>query len=122
MIYSSAGKLITGTEQELKNSRVRKPFQHIDEAFRKLRNDVSLNDEELDSLKNFIEEFTTVSLHTKTVGKDVAKIAKEVNVHHHTKTCRKYNQQCRFNYPRYPSNNTIICKPFKGTKEDRDKH
>ena len=122
MIYCSNGKLIKGTELELKDPKVRKPFQLIDEAFRKLRNDVPLNDEELYSLKNFIDEFTTVSLHTNIVGKDVANIAKEVNVHHHTKTCRKYNKQCRFNYPRFPIHETIVCKPFKGTKEEKDKH
>ena len=120
-IYSSNGKLITGTEEELKDTRVRKPFQNIDIAFKKLRNDVPLNDEELDPLKNFVEEFTTVSLHINTVGKDVARIAKEVNVHHHTRTCRKYNNQCRFNYPRFPSHETIISKPFNGSKDERDK-
>ena len=121
MIYSCDGKLIVGTEEELKDSKVRKPFQYIDEAFRKLRNDVPLKDEELDSLKNFVEEFTTVSLHINTVGKDVARIAKEVNVHHHTRTCRKYNNQCRFNYPRFPSHETIISKPFRGPKDEREK-
>ena len=52
MIYSSTGKLITGTEEELKDPNVKKPFQFIEEAFQKLRNDVPLSDEELDSLKN----------------------------------------------------------------------
>ena len=58
-----------------------------------------------------VDEFTTVSLHGNTVGHDVARIAEEVNVHHHTKTCRKYNETCRFNYPRFPSHKTIIAQP-----------
>ena len=122
MVYSPEGKLVIGTEAELNDPKVYKPFKKITEAFRKLREDVPLDDEELDSLKNLIEEFTTVSLHSNTVGRDVAKIAEEVNVHHHTRTCRKYNNQCRFNYPRYPSHQTIICKPFNGSREERDKH
>ena len=122
LVYSSSGKLIFGTEEELKDPNITKPFKNIKEAFKKLRNDIPLNDEELDSVKNLIEEFTTVSLHNNTVGEDVAKIAKEVNVHHHTRTCKKYNQMCRFNYPRFPSHKTIISKPFNGSKDDRDKH
>ena len=122
LVYSSNHELITGTEAELKDPKNSKPFQNLKEAFTKLRNNIPLKDEELHSVKNLIEEFTTVSLHKNTVGKDVAKIAQEVNVHHHTRTCRKYNQECRFNYPRYPSNETIICKPFDGSKDERDKH
>ena len=117
MVYDSNGKLRTGTEAELNDPKVYKPFKKITEAFRKLRDDVPLDDEELESVKNLIEKFTTVSLHTNTVGRDVAKIAKEVNVHHHTRTCRKYNNQCRFNYPRYPCHQTIISKPYNGSKE-----
>ncbi len=34
----------------------------------------------------------------------------DVNVHNHTKTCRKYETKCRFDFPRYPSNFTIISQ------------
>ena len=53
--------------------------------------------------------------------KDVVKIAKEVNVHHHTRTCKKYDQHCRFNYPRFPFHETIIAQPLKVTKVEKDK-
>ena len=62
-------------------------------------------------LARFIDEFTTVSIHDNTVGKKVAEIAQEVNKHHHTKTCRKYDATCRFKYPRYPSPKTMIVTP-----------
>ena len=51
----------------------------------------------------------------------MANIAREVNKHHHTKTCRKHDTTCRFSYPRYPSPHTIIVKPCTEVKqEDRD--
>ena len=106
----------------MNDPKVEKPFKGISDVFKKLRNEVPLNDEELKPVKKLIEEFTTVSLHGNTVGEDVAKIAKEVNVHKHTNTCRKYNETCRFNYPRFPSHKTIVCKPFVGSKEEKDKH
>ena len=34
----------------------------------------------------------------------------EVNVHHHTKTCRKYETDCRFIFPRLPSMFNIIAQ------------
>ena len=34
----------------------------------------------------------------------------EVNVHHHTKTCRKKGPKCRFGIPRYPSKYTMISQ------------
>ena len=59
-------------------------------------------------LSKFIDEFTTVSIHENTVGKCVAQIAQELNKHHHTKTCCKHDTTCQFNYPRFPSPETII--------------
>ena len=48
------------------------------------------------------------------VGSDVAKIADEVNKHTHTKSCRKYDSQCRFQFQRYPSMKTVIAVPLVG--------
>ena len=71
-------------------------------------------EEEKKALVNFVDEFTTVSTNECTVGADVAKIAGEVNKHTHTKSCRKYDSQCRFQFPRYPSTKTIIAVPLVG--------
>ena len=118
LIKHPSGRLV----QELKECNVdaEKPFVGITEAFDKLRTDRDLTEKEFKALISFIDEFTTVSLHENTIGKDVAQIAREVNVHNHTKTCRKYNNSCRFNYPRFPTNETIIAKPLKGTKAEKD--
>ena len=72
-----------------------------------------LDDKNIKSLIGFIDSFITVSTHGNTVGKDVAKIAKEVNEHHHTKTCAKNGHRCRFHYPKPPAPYTIIVEPNK---------
>ena len=80
-------------------------------AFEKLRKNQTLKSSDKRVLQEFIDEFTTVSIHGNTVGKVVAEIAQEVNKHHHTKTCRKHDTTCRFNYPRFPAPHTIIVEP-----------
>ena len=51
------------------------------------------------------------------------KIAKKVNIHSHTKTCRKYKTTCRFNMPKLPSYKTIIAKPLdKSISDEFSKH
>ena len=92
-------------------------FKGLAKAFNKFRNDQKLNMEEESAVRNFIDEFTTVSIHENTVGQEVAKIAQEVNKHHHTKTCRKHDTTCRFKYPRYPAPHTIIVKPCEGKSQ-----
>ena len=39
-------------------------------------------------------------------------IVEQVQIHHHTKTCRKYGSKCRFNFPKFPSEQTIIAQPL----------
>ena len=96
-----------------------RPMEGLSEVFNKLRNDDStLTAENLTSLRNFIDSFVTVSTHIGTVGQEAAKIAKEVQNHHHTKTCRKHGTECRFKFPRPPAPHTIIQVPVK--KEERD--
>ena len=82
------------------------------DAFKKLRNNKKLEDDkDIKPLPGFTDEFTTVSIQENSVIKDVAKIAQEVNKHHHTKTCSKHDTTCRFGYPRFPAPYTIIVKP-----------
>ena len=86
-----------------------------------MKNEDELTVKDLICLENFIDGFTTVSLNPNIVGEDVVKLVSEVNVHHHTKTCRKYDSSCRFNYPRFPTPKTIVAKPFNGRKEEKQK-
>ena len=87
----------------MKNAPGKGPLKGITEVFNKLRHDKPLESMEISCLTRFIDEFFTVCTHPKIVGKDVAEIAKQVNQHHHTKTCRKHGTSCRFNYPKPPS-------------------
>ena len=94
-------------------------FEGLTSAFKKFRNNDTLSETEEKSVVNFIDEFTTVSTHENTVGREVARIAEEVNTHHHTKTCRKHDTSCRFKYPRYPAPYTIIVKPSKEESQEQ---
>ena len=69
-------------------------------AFKRLKEDKSLDDEEIAALVQLVDQFTTVSINAEEVGADVSKIVQEVNKHHCTKTCQKYGGHCRFSYPR----------------------
>ena len=98
------------------------PFKGLKSAFKKLKNNAKLNNEEKEALKNFVDEFTTVSTNKNLVGDKVSEIVLEVNKHHHTKSCRKHESQCRFLFPRYPATRTIIAVPIEGiTLEEKHK-
>ena len=94
------------------------PMKALTEAFQKLKYNEKLNDRNIRSLIGFIDSFITVSTHANTVGKDVARIAKEVNEHHHTKTCAKSGDRCLFHYPKPPAPYTIIVQPNKESSID----
>jgi len=78
-----------------------------------------LTEDEKSVLVDFVDEFTSCSLDDP----DIANIVKEVQIHHHTNACRKYNTQCRFNYPKFPSDRTVIAQPLNlendATDEER---
>ena len=68
-------------------------------------------------IKFLINEFISCSLNTG--DKDLDKIVSEVNVHKHTKTCQRGNDCCRFNFPKLPSDYTLIAKPLS-EEEQKD--
>ena len=110
------GSLITKTEyDESKNTeKSKKPFEGLTSAFRKFRNGTKLDSDEEMAVVNFIDAFTTVSLNEEEVGKAVVRIVRQVNIHGHTKTCRKLIEiLCRFGYPKYPIWMTILVKPYE---------
>ena len=96
-----------------------KPLKGIKSAFKSLRSNKDLTKKDVEVLANFANEFTTVTSHPSIVGKDVSTIAKEVNLHHHTHTCRKYNNDCRFGFEKLPSPETLIAQPVKGSTETK---
>ena len=62
-----------------------------------------------------------MSTNRDTVGEDVSQKVLEVNKHTHTKSCRKYDTQCRFLYPKYPFFKTLIAVPIEGNNDTERK-
>ena len=92
-------------------------FPGIAGIFKNLKLNEPFAVEQTETLKKFIDQFITCSLDND----EVRTIVKEVQSHHHTKTCRKYGKKCRFNFPRFPSKETIIAQPLSRTHFDSDK-
>ena len=80
----------------------------VKEAFKCVNNDEIPSDDLKEALEKFADMF--LSCTTKSPG---GKIASEVNRHHHTRTCRKKNTNCRFNFPRLVSPKTILSIPAR---------
>ena len=59
---------------------------------------------------NLIDEWQSCKL--ETGDEDLDKQVREVQIHKHTKTCKKHGTQCRFNFPQFPSEKTLIAKPL----------
>ena len=55
------------------------------------------------------DELITCKLPTD--DSDFRKIVTSVQTHHHTRSCLKYNDKCRYGIPRPPSKNTFISGP-----------
>ena len=71
-------------------------------------------------ISKLIDEWTTCSLNT---GNDeLDSIVKKVNVHDHKKSCKRNGQECRFDFPRLPSEETLVAHPLpKNTPDDERK-
>ncbi len=82
-------------------------FPGIKEIFKNIRTNAPFDIDQSSILCRFIDTFISCSLENT-----VSDIVKEVQIHHHTKTCRKYGSKCRFNFPKFPSEETIIAQPL----------
>ena len=98
------GSLVTKSkyESENMNAPFQTPFDGLSNAFKKFKYEQFGDEDDDRPVIAFIDQFTTVSLCEDEVGKEIVKIVEEVNVHHHTKTCRKNSPKCRFRYPKFP--------------------
>ena len=74
------------------------------------------------TIRNFIDTFISCSLQDETVSH----IVREVQIHNHSKTCRKYGSKCRFSFPKFPSEYTIVAQPLLAddfpSKDDLEEH
>ena len=80
----------------------------LQSLFDKIRHEDILDPDEKQCLSNFADQFITCSL------KDVRTedIVRDVQIHNHTKCCRKSGHKCRFFFPKFPSIRTIISVPI----------
>ena len=114
-------------------SKMERVIPGLTQAYKNLRQGNGVKDPVINSIEDeaeqennakpltqMIDKFTTCSLHPGTVGSDVVQIVQDVNKHRHTKSCKKRGTKCRFNIPKMPSEQTVICQPYTD-KEDFDK-
>ena len=83
LVKDEDGTLRERNENDLESKAV---FSGLKAAFKKFRNNEKLTEKEISAVRNFIDAYTTVCTHENTVGREVARIAQEVNKYHHTKT------------------------------------
>lgn len=106
----------------------------LEKAFKSLRQNEELPEEEKQSLIKFAEKFTTCTLNgskatehldneedIENQGRQIIQIVKQCQIHHHTKTCKKRDGNCRFNFPKFPMWKTILAGGVSSqTPEDRE--
>ena len=92
----------------------KKEVKTIKQALDKIKTEDFLEPEEKKALCEFADQFITCSLKDPRT-EDIVRL---VNIHHHTKTCRKYGCDCRFFFPRYPCLKTIISEPVRMKTSD----
>ena len=76
-------------------------------AFEKIKDDAMISADEKEVIKEFTDLYITCSLKDHRTKE----IVQEVQIHSHTKACRKHGTKCRFSYPRFPTLQTIISVP-----------
>ena len=102
-------------------------LNNIITAFESLRNREELSDDQGYALTVLTDKFVTCALSSERVeskfgmgiGEEAVTIAKEVNWHNHSKSCKKKlaGGQCRFDFPKYPLPQTEFIDANKTYKE-----
>ena len=89
-------------------NEMEKVVPEITKCMSALRNQKRLTNEQCRIVATFVDKFTSCSLSNPTVADKV----REVQIHKHTRTCCKKGYMCRFGFPRFPSEKTIIAQPL----------
>ena len=94
----------------------------LSEAFKKLRDDVKLTEDEKEAIVILTDMFVSCSLNPDTIhenkelGKKLVEIIKSVNCHNCTRPCEKYGDKCKYGYPKFPLKKTLFIDKH-GTSE-----
>ena len=100
-----------------------KEFEYLTSAFKNLKDGNPLSVWEKADIEKFVDKFVTCSLNPDKLGKfvsngwELAKLAKEVQTHKHTRTCHKYDNSCRFHKPSLPMKETTLFESRKNNEE-----
>ena len=79
------------------------------------------DEEESDNLKDLIEiADNLISCQIPEDNPSLKEKVLKLQKHKHTQTCRKYGTVCRFNYPKFPSEKSLIARPrtFESKEEE----
>jgi hypothetical protein len=63
-----------------------------------------------DKIGELIDQISSCKL-PGTDDPELDTMVREVQVHKHTKSCKKYGSSCRFDFPHYPSPYTFVAQP-----------
>ena len=100
-------------------------FLQHSEAFKQLREDVMLSEDEKEAVANFTDMFITCSLNPDTVhdeidlGIRIVEIVSTVNCHHCTNPCKNYSEKCKYGFPRFSLKKTIVFDKHEFEDEPR---
>ena len=72
-----------------------------------------------DELVKLVDQLQTCKIPNK--NDPLNSIIREVQMHHHTRSCKKYNGRCRYGFPRLPCKETIVAKPCNEPDEKKKK-
>ena len=82
-----------------------------------------LNDDTDDKVVEFIDKYVSCNLPAKEVDDELNEIIANVQMHSrkHSKSCKKKGTECRFNFPRPPSERTFVIRrePIDEDEENR---
>ena len=53
-----------------------------------------------------------ISCKLPTDDENLRSLVKELNVHVHTDSCKRKNIECRFDFPKLPSKQTLVAEPL----------
>ncbi|XP_071152909.1 uncharacterized protein [Mytilus edulis] len=75
-----------------------------------------------DTVTKFIDKYISCKLPLESDDPELTDIVKTVQQHskNHSKSCRKKGTECRFNFPRPPSEKTFISRPIEDDEEDKE--
>ena len=118
------GVILSNGEEKSSEEESAKEVNHLENAYRNLRENMPLSEEEENILIDFVDRSVTCTLNPEVAGKminvkktredglKIIDIVKAVQVHYHTKSCKKNgcSTNCRFRFPKFPIWKTILTK------------